>query len=182
MTRSRDIGTKAETAICRYLTGEIGAVFERGALRGRFDRGDIHAHEFDVTIEAKASKRLNLRMFAAQLEAERVNKATRYGVVIWKPPGVGYTRLDEWIAIEWRASALPAWTQTRTRLIPHVGPLNQLHRYVAQADQWGPVLATPIGGTPAPGDEDWIRLQHLHHWATAARELIAESVRHPSPQ
>lgn len=170
MTRSKDIGTKAETGICGYLTGELGILFERGALRGRFDRGDIHAHDFPITIEAKAGKVLNLRKYGDQLAIECANKNTDYGVVIWKPPGVGYSRLEQWLALEWAPVALPA---TRTRRIPHVGPIKHLHTYVAQCDQWGPVYTDYTGRTPTPGADDWIRIQHLHHWVDAVRENIA---------
>lgn len=54
---SRDIGTRAETKVVRYLAGR-GLEAERRALSGRDDKGDVKVTLEDavLTIEVKAGK------------------------------------------------------------------------------------------------------------------------------
>lgn len=71
MSRSRDVGTRAETAVVRYLRSELAArplIIERLALSGAHDRGDV-AGVPDTVIQVKAARRIEP---AAFLDAARV--------------------------------------------------------------------------------------------------------------
>src|SRR5690606_27104000 len=56
MSRSKDIGTRAETAVVRYLRANGFEHAERRALRGRQDAGDITGTP-GICWEVKARKR-----------------------------------------------------------------------------------------------------------------------------
>lgn len=148
-------GTRAESAAARWLTGELGVIVERGPLRGSGDRGDL----FGVpgwTIEIKNCKAPNLKQWERELDAEMRNNGTDNGVILWSPPGVGMGRVDQWVAIEPHSDS--------TRVVPHIGPLNQFHRYVTTMDGWRYVTQV----TTAP----WCFARLAGSWVEDVRNMI----------
>lgn len=88
---SKDKGTRAETAVVRYL-GEHGVRAERKALHGSADEGDVRADLADgvtACIEVKARKRVDLAKWMAETAAERDNAGAGVGILVVKPAGVG---------------------------------------------------------------------------------------------
>lgn len=94
---SKDKGTRAETAVARYLADHgIGA--ERKALHGSADEGDIRAEAMGsvVCIEVKNRKRIALSDWMAEAASERANSGANVGWLVVKPGGVGMERVGRW--------------------------------------------------------------------------------------
>lgn len=92
MNKSKAKGTRAETAVARYLAGH-GWTAERKALSGSSDKGDLKAvppKGRPLTIEVKAGKmtanpsRLQLEEWLrqAKVEAENSGESASYLVVV----------------------------------------------------------------------------------------------------
>ena len=94
---SKQKGTKAETAVTRYLES-CGGTARRNALHGNADEGDIHAEVMGsiVCIEVKNRKRVELSKWMAETIAERDNSGAEVGWLVVKPEGVGETRVGKW--------------------------------------------------------------------------------------
>lgn len=137
-------GTRAETAAANWLTNELGIVVTRGPLRGNQDRGDLFGIP-DTVIEVKNCKTPNLTAWGKELAAECRNSDKRAGVVLWSPPGVGMGNVDRWIALEWFELR---YVSAPVQSIPHIGPMNKLHRFVTQAAEWGATVMDAKGGCP----------------------------------
>lgn len=106
VTKSKQKGTAAETAVVRYLLsvtyGEMGQVFpgvERRTLSGKYDRGDI-AGLPNVVIEVKAAEKLALAKWQRETLAEVANAGVDYGVLVVKR---AYKPVHQWDAY------VPAW-------------------------------------------------------------------------
>lgn len=97
MNRSKQIGTRWESAIVNYLQQWWPHV-ERRALNGAKDKGDV-AGVIGVMIEAKSASRIALAEWMKELQAEKANANAPIGVV-WirrrgKPdPGDAYVLMD----------------------------------------------------------------------------------------
>lgn len=91
MSKSRAVGTQAETAVVRYLQNWWPAA-ERRALSGNKDRGDV-AGMPGVVIEVKAAKKLELAAWRRETEVERVNAGATYGLLVVKRP---YKPVERW--------------------------------------------------------------------------------------
>lgn len=94
MSRSKQIGTKWETAIVTYLRDKGWTYAERRALGGNQDKGDI-AGVIGVVIEAKSCKAHDLAGWIDEAADERDNAGADLGVVWFKrrghtSPGKGY--------------------------------------------------------------------------------------------
>lgn len=108
MSASKDKGTRAETAVVRYLREHGFPHAERAPLRGANDQGDITGLPLWV-IEVKAHKVPRWAAWMDELNREVLNatdgpysSALRHctnGVLIWKPPGWGYRRVEWWDAV-----------------------------------------------------------------------------------
>lgn len=98
MSKSRQKGTLAETAVVAYakLRGFIHA--ERRALSGKNDRGDI-AGIPGVCLEIKNQARFDLAGWTNEAQAEAVNAGAPIWFVVAKRPGKGTLKVDEWYAI-----------------------------------------------------------------------------------
>lgn len=105
VSRNRDIGTKAETASAQALQRLLcfdEDDLERDGLHGAKDRGDIRMRRKKrVCFEVKGGKQANWQPWAwlIETETERVNAAADYGIVIIKPPGVGYGRGEKFLTL-----------------------------------------------------------------------------------
>jgi len=94
---SKQKGTKAETAVVRYLEFH-GYRAKRNALHGNADEGDIMADigGLDVCIEVKNRKRIELAKWMGEMVAERNNARADEGFLVIKPDGVGLEKVDKW--------------------------------------------------------------------------------------
>ena len=88
MSRSKDKGTAAETAVVNYLRAQGATQVERRALNGTQDRGDI-AGIPGVVIEVKNVRRDALPGWVDESEVERANDRAVIGVVWHKRVGKG---------------------------------------------------------------------------------------------
>ncbi|WP_242908704.1 hypothetical protein [Actinomadura terrae] len=101
MSQAKDIGTRAETAVVRYLrtAGWPGA--ERRALTGALDQGDITGTP-GIAWEVKARKRPpsdeQVLAWLVETEVERANAGAEWGVLVVRRPGVGPANAGRWWA------------------------------------------------------------------------------------
>jgi len=95
LSKSKQKGTAAETAVVRYLQQNGYPNVERRALNGTQDRGDVSGIA-DVVIEVKNHARMELSEWVKELEAEIKNAQATSGTVIHKKRGT--TNVGEWYA------------------------------------------------------------------------------------
>lgn len=96
MSKARQKGTSAETAVVRYLQEHGFQHAERRALHGVNDKGDITGCG-PVVFEVKNHKTLDLAGWIKELEQEMVNAAVTTGAVIAKKKGT--TDVANWYAV-----------------------------------------------------------------------------------
>lgn len=101
MSRSKDIGTRAETAVVRYLRGAGWPHAERRALTGARDLGDVTGTP-GIVWEVKARKALisdrEIAEWMDETETERVNAGATVGVLVVRRAGVGEGNAGRWWA------------------------------------------------------------------------------------
>lgn len=95
MSKSKQKGTAAETAVVNWLKSHGRKHVERRSLNGSSDRGDV-AGLPGVVIEVKNHARMELSQWLAELEVEMHNDKADTGVVIHKKKGT--TDVAEWYA------------------------------------------------------------------------------------
>jgi hypothetical protein len=95
MSKSKQKGTSAETAVVNWLKKQGRKNVERRSLSGVNDRGDI-AGIPEVVIEVKNHARMTLPEWLRELEVEIQNDNADTGVVIHKKKGT--TNVGEWYA------------------------------------------------------------------------------------
>lgn len=95
MSKSKQKGTAAETAVVNWLKSKGRKHVERRSLNGSSDRGDI-AGIPGVVIEVKNHARMELSQWLSELEVEIGNDKADTGVVIHKKRGT--TDVAEWYA------------------------------------------------------------------------------------
>lgn len=104
MNKPKAIGTKAETAVARYLQAHGFPHAERRSLRGVLDAGDITGCP-GVCIEvkggdaAKSASDLLVADWLAETEAERVNAGADIGLLVLQRRGVGPANAGRWWAV-----------------------------------------------------------------------------------
>lgn len=133
MTRPKDIGTIAETAVVRFLRENGFPHAERRALAGQYDLGDITGTpgvcwEVKAGHVAEAAAGGHLREWQDQTDAEKRNSGSQVGVLILKRKAVGAANAGQW------------WAYIRTE---------DLFRLLCPNDSW------PPPGAPTA----WCRLQ-----------------------
>jgi hypothetical protein len=116
MSKSKQKGTLAETAVADYLRQTFPAV-ERRALSGVNDKGDI-SNVPGCVIEVKNQRSYKIHEWMKETETERVNAAANLGVLVIKPNGVGVSNVDKW----WAVVSL----ETITRLIEELESAKRL--------------------------------------------------------
>lgn len=161
-------GTAAESAACRWLTGELGFPITRNPPAGAADIGDLFGVP-NMTVEVKNTVTPNIQAWGRELDKEVANAGTRFGVVLWSPPGVGMANVDRWVALEWRESCLPGFP---VQPAPMVGPVLRLHKLVAQvhAAGWNAVLMNARGQDCSK--YTWqVRARHAADWVAVYREM-----------
>ena len=108
MSKSKDIGTRAETAVRNYLlsVGYNPLDAHRNVLKGTADEGDVWLREsyglivFEVK-GGKAAKEASygqVEKWMQEAETERANANAKFGFLVTQRAGVGYPRAGEWWA------------------------------------------------------------------------------------
>lgn len=97
MSKSKQKGTLAETAVADYLKQTFSTV-ERRALSGLNDKGDIAGVPFTV-VEVKNQRSYKIHEWMKETETERINASADIGVLVIKPNGVGVSKVNEWWAV-----------------------------------------------------------------------------------
>jgi hypothetical protein len=95
MSKSKQKGTAAETAVVNWLQSKGRKHVERRTLNGSSDRGDIAGIPC-VVLEVKNCARMELSKWVQELEVEIHNDKAETGVVIHKKKGT--TNVGEWYA------------------------------------------------------------------------------------
>lgn len=96
MSKSKQKGTAAETAVVKYLIEKLKKPhIERRSLNGINDRGDITGIP-GVVIEVKNHARMTLAEWLEELDKEIKNDNASTGVVIHKKKGT--TDVGKWYA------------------------------------------------------------------------------------
>ena len=88
MSKSKQKGTKFETAVVRYLTDNGFPYAERAPLAGNKDRGDITGTP-GIVWECKNAREIRLAEWSDETFAEMVNAKANYGILIIKRPRYG---------------------------------------------------------------------------------------------
>lgn len=96
MSKAKQKGTAAETAVVRYLKEHGFPHAERRALHGTVDKGDITGCG-PVVFEVKNHKTLDLAGWLKELDVEMRNADVNTGAVIAKKRGT--TDPGEWYAV-----------------------------------------------------------------------------------
>lgn len=98
MSKARQKGTAAETAVVKYLRqcGWLDA--DRHPLRGQADQGDIRGIS-NMVLEVKNHRTYSIPAWMREVEAEKANADARFGAAIIKPNGVGLTSVGQWWAV-----------------------------------------------------------------------------------
>jgi hypothetical protein len=95
MSKQKQKGTAAETAVVNWLKEQGRKHVERRSLNGSSDRGDV-AGLPGVVIEVKNHKAMKLSEWLSELEVEMHNDKADTGVVIHKKSGT--TNVGNWYA------------------------------------------------------------------------------------
>jgi hypothetical protein len=97
MSKSKQKGTLAETAVADYLKQTFPAV-ERRTLSGKNDKGDI-AGVPRCVIEVKNQRSYKIHEWMKETETERLNADSDLGILVIKPNGVGVSKVCQWWAV-----------------------------------------------------------------------------------
>lgn len=101
MSRSKDIGTAAETAVVRYLRTAGWPSAERRALAGALDQGDITGTPglvWEVKSRKKPVSDGDVDGWMGETETERRNAGVELGVLVVRRAGVGPGNARRWWA------------------------------------------------------------------------------------
>jgi hypothetical protein len=104
MNKPKAIGTKAETAVARWLQSAGFPHAERRALRGIEDAGDITGCP-GICVEvkggeaARAASDAQIGAWLAETETERLNARAVIGLLVMQRRGVGPANAGRWWAI-----------------------------------------------------------------------------------
>jgi hypothetical protein len=97
MSKSKQKGTLAETAVAEYLKQTFPKV-ERRALAGVNDKGDISNVPFSV-VEVKNQRSYKIHEWMKETELERLNALEELGILVIKPNGIGVSKVKDWWAV-----------------------------------------------------------------------------------
>ena len=108
MSKAKDIGTRAETAVRNYLlsAGYNPLDAHRNVLKGTADEGDVWLRESYglIVFEIKGGKMAKeasygqVEKWMQEAETERKNASAKFGFLVTQRAGVGYPRAGEWWA------------------------------------------------------------------------------------
>lgn len=94
MSKAKQKGTLAETAVADYLKQTFPAV-ERRTLSGKNDKGDI-AGVPGCVVEVKNQRSYKIHEWMKETETERLNADAELGILVIKPNGVGVANVSQW--------------------------------------------------------------------------------------
>ena len=97
MSKSKQKGTLAETAVADYFKQTFSAV-ERRTLSGANDKGDI-AGVPNCVVEVKNQRTYKIHEWMKETETERINAEADLGILVIKPNGVGVSKVNQWWAV-----------------------------------------------------------------------------------
>lgn len=97
MSKSKQKGTLAETAVVNYLR-QFWYSVERRVLQGSKDKGDVSGIP-NVVIEIKNQKSYKISEWIKETEIERSNAEAEFGILVIKPNGVGVSKVEDWWAV-----------------------------------------------------------------------------------
>lgn len=97
MSKAKQKGTLAETAVADYLKQTFPAV-ERRTLSGKNDKGDI-AGVPGCVVEVKNQRSYKIHEWMKETEIERINAGEELGILVIKPNGVGVANVSQWWAV-----------------------------------------------------------------------------------
>jgi Holliday junction resolvase len=103
MSKAKQKGTAAETALVRFLQGQGFPSAERRALGGGGfgeDLGDITGIPA-LCMEVKNHKSYQIPAWLKETETERINAKADFGILVVKPVGIGITpdKVGQWWGI-----------------------------------------------------------------------------------
>nr|DAL22180.1 MAG TPA_asm: HOLLIDAY JUNCTION RESOLVASE HOMOLOGOUS RECOMBINATION [Caudoviricetes sp.] len=109
MSKSKDIGTRAETAVRNYLlsVGYSEHEAHRNILSGSQDKGDVWLRDKIyglIVFEVKGGKTAKEASFEQvqkwykEAELERKNASANLGFLVCQRPGIGYPNAGKWWA------------------------------------------------------------------------------------
>jgi len=98
MSRAKQKGTAAESALVKFLVGQGFPGAERRALTGSFDQGDITGTPC-LAWEVKNHTTYKIPAWIKETEFERVNAKADFGILAIKPNGVGLSNAGQWWAV-----------------------------------------------------------------------------------
>lgn len=109
MSKSKAIGTRAETALRNYLlsTGYTELEAHRNVLKGSDDEGDVWLRDQNhglIVFEVKGGKAAKeasheqMKKWYGEAETEMENAGAAFGFLVTQRAGVGYPRAGEWWA------------------------------------------------------------------------------------
>lgn len=87
MSKAKDRGTRAESAVRDWLQSNGFPHCERMAGNGALDRGDLTGLGPGIVVEVKDHARLDLAGWMNELHAEMINAKAGVGVVVHKRRG-----------------------------------------------------------------------------------------------
>ncbi len=132
MSKSKDIGTRAETAVRNYLlsVGYDPMTAHRNVLKGSADEGDVWLREsyglivFEIKggKSAKDASHEQIRKWYEEAEIEKANADGKFGFLVTQRAGVGYPRAGEW----WAYAKLSDLIYLRTNIDTHSDTLVRL--------------------------------------------------------
>lgn len=122
MSKAKQIGTRAETAVRNYLlsAGYDPLTAHRNVLKGSDDEGDVWLREsFGLLVfevkggkSAKEASHGQIEKWFAESQLERDNAGAKFGFLATQRAGVGYPRAGEW----WAYAKLGDLFYLRTKL------------------------------------------------------------------
>lgn len=98
MSRSKDKGTLAESAVVTYLQENGWPYAERRALAGAADKGDVSGTPGLVWEVKYAGVGLRMAEWIQETVTERDNAQAAHGILVIKPFGFGTRRTGDWFA------------------------------------------------------------------------------------
>lgn len=122
MSKAKQIGTRAETAVRNYLlsVGYSPLEAHRNVLKGQDDEGDVWLREERglIVFEIKGGKSAKeaslgqIEKWYEEAETEKANADAKFGFLVTQRAGVGYPRAGEW----WAYAELGDLINLRTNL------------------------------------------------------------------
>ena len=98
MSRAKQKGTSAETALVRYLQANGYPLAERRALASANDLGDV-VGTIGLCWEVKNHATYKIPAWLDETRIETKNSRSDFGILVVKPNGIGLNSVDKWWAI-----------------------------------------------------------------------------------